>query len=162
MYKRQVLQLEVDGTVYPAVIKEVQRHPVKRNVAHIDFLQINMKELLTVSVPLHLHGEAKAVMAQGGLVDPAVDTIEVECTPDNMPNEFVVDVTDMQPGDVIRLSELTMPSGVTALGDPEMAIVTALHGFSEAELESDAVPEAAAEEGGEAEAAGGDEAPAAE
>jgi len=160
-----VLQLEVDGTVYPAVIKEVQRHPVKRNVAHIDFLQINMKELLTVSVPLHLHGEAKAVMAQGGLVDPAVDTIEVECTPDNMPNEFVVDVTDMQPGDVIRLSELTMPSGVTALGDPEMAIVTALHGFSEAELESDAVPAAEETEEGaageEGEAAAG-ESPAAE
>jgi len=116
-------------------------------------------------VPLHLHGEAKAVMAQGGLVDPAVDTIEVECTPDNMPNEFVVDVTDMQPGDVIRLSELTMPSGVTALGDPEMAIVTALHGFSEAELESDAVPAAEETEEGaageEGEAAAG-ESPAAE
>ena len=151
-----VLSLEVDGKKYPAVIKEVQRHPVKRNVAHIDFLQINMKELLTVSVPLHLHGEAKAVMAQGGLVDPSVDSIEVECTPDDMPNQFVVDITDMQPGDVIRLSELPMPSGVTALGDPEMAIVTALHGFSEAELESDAAPaadetaEGAAGEGGEA------------
>jgi large subunit ribosomal protein L25 len=158
-----VLQLEVDGKVYPAVIKDVQRHPVKRNVAHIDFLQINMKELLTVSVPLRLEGEAKAVMAQGGLVDPAVDTIEVECTPDNMPNEFVVDISDMQPGDVIRLSELTMPSGVTSLGDPEMPIVTALHGFSEAELESDAVPtvDEAPAEGDEA-GESGDAAPAPE
>jgi len=159
-----ILQLEVDGTVYPAVIKDVQRHPVKRSVAHIDFLQINMTETLTISVPLHLHGEAKAVLSQGGLVDPAVDTIEVECTPDNMPNEFVVDVTNMRPGDVIRLAELPMPKGVTSLGDPEMAIVTALHGISEAELESDAVPavaegEAAAEE---SEAAGGESAPGAE
>lgn len=136
-----VLSLEVDGKKYPAVIKEVQRHPVKRNVSHIDFLQINMKELLTVAVPLRLEGEAKAVQNDGGLVDPAVDTIEVECTPDNMPNEFVVDISEMQPGDVIRLSELAMPAGVTALGDPEMAIVTALHGFSDADLESDATPE---------------------
>ncbi|MCU1394937.1 MAG: rplY [Ilumatobacteraceae bacterium] len=149
-----VLSLEVDGKKYPAVIKDVQRHPVKRNVNHIDFLQINMKEVLTVSVPLHLEGEAKAVMAQGGLVDPSVDTIEVECTPDNMPNSFVVDITDMQPGDVIRLSDLPMPSGVTALGDPEMAIVTALHGFSDADLESDATPEAA--EGDEAAAGDAD------
>ena len=146
-----VLTLDVDGTKYPAVIKDVQRHPVKRNVNHIDFLQINMTELLTVSVPLRLEGEAKAVEAQGGLVDPSVDTIEVECTPANMPNEFVVDITDMHPGDVIRLSALPMPKGVTALGDPEMAIVTALHGFSDAELTSDAAPEAPA-----AEADGGD------
>ena len=151
-----VLSLEVDGKKYPAVIKEVQRHPVKRNVHHIDFLQINMKELLTVAVPLHLEGEAKAVMAQGGLVDPAVDTIEVECTPDDMPNQFVVDISDMQPGDVIRLSDLTMPKGVTALGDPDMHIVAALHGFSDADLESDATPaetEADAAADGDADAA---------
>ena len=138
-----VLSLEVDGKKYPAVIKDVQRHPVTRNVNHIDFLQIDMKELLTVAVPLRLEGEAKAVMAQGGLVDPSVDTIEVECTPDNMPNEFVVDISEMQPGDVIRLSDLAMPAGVVALGEPDLAIVTALHGFSDAELESDAAPEAA-------------------
>ncbi|MCU1368322.1 MAG: rplY [Ilumatobacteraceae bacterium] len=151
-----VLSLEVDGKKYPAVIKDVQRHPVKRNVNHIDFLQINMKELLTVSVPLHLEGEAKAVMAQGGLVDPSVDTIEVECTPDNMPNQFVVDISEMQPGDVIRLSELPMPAGVTALGDPDMAIVTALHGFTDAELESDATPEAAEGDGDESAAGDAD------
>lgn len=151
-----VLSLEVDGKKYPAVIKEVQRHPVKRNVSHIDFLQINMKELLTVAVPLRLEGEAKAVMAEGGLVDPSVDTIEVECTPDNMPNEFVVDISDMQPGDVIRLSDLALPAGVTALGDPDLAIVSALHGFSEAELESEAAPAPEAPEateGSDAEAA---------
>ncbi len=138
-----VLQLQVDGKTYPAVIKDVQRHPVKRNVSHVDFLQVNMSEMLTVSVPLHLTGEAKAVLAEGGLVDPSVDTIEVECTPGNMPNEFIVDVTDMQPGDVIRLSALAMPKGVTALGDPDMAIVTAIHG-SQAEPEAEAAPAAPA------------------
>jgi len=151
-----VLSLEVDGKKYPAVIKDVQRHPVKRNVAHLDFLQINMKELLTVSVPLRLEGEAKAVLVEGGLVDPAVDTIEVECTPDNMPNEFVVDISGMEIGDTIRLESLVMPEGVTALGDPEMAIVTALHGFTEADLESDAVPVVEDEEAVEGEAADGE------
>jgi len=154
-----VLELRVDGRSYPAVVKDLQRHPVKRTVNHIDFFQVNMNEEITVAVPLRLEGEAKAVLAEGGLVDPAVDTIEVHTTPTDMPNEFIVDVTDMQPGDVIRLGDLPMPAGVTATGDPEMAIVTILV-MRASELESDAVPEAAEgedAEGGEA-AADGDSA----
>ena len=121
-----VLALEVDGKSYPAVIKDLQRHPIRRTVAHIDFLQVNMNEEITVSVPLHLTGEAKAVVDEGGLVDASVDTIEVSCTPGNMPNEFLVDISGMQPHDVIRLSDLPMPKGVTPLGDPDMPIVTVL------------------------------------
>ena len=148
-----VLDLQVDGRSYPAVVKDMQRHPVKRTVSHIDFLQVNMNEEITVSVPLRLEGEAKAVLAEGGLVDPAVDSIEVTTTPNNMPNEFVIDVTDMQPGDVIRLADVPMPNGVTANGDPDMAVVTILV-MRASELESDAVPEAAEGEDGEAAAEG--------
>ena len=139
-----VLELQVEGKKYPAVIKEMQRHPVKRTVSHIDFLQVSMNEEITVSIPLRLEGEAKAVLAANGLVDPAVDSIEVVTTPANMPNEFVVDVTDMQPGDVIRLQDLPMPKGATATGDPEMPIVTVLS--LRAEQEEAAAEEAAAEE----------------
>ena len=121
-----VLSLEVDGAKYPAVVKELQRHPIRRTVNHIDFLQVNMNEEITVSVPVRLEGEAKAVLSEGGLVDPAVDTIEVVTTPNNMPNEFVIDITDMQVGDVVRLADVPMPSGVTATGDPEMPVVTVI------------------------------------
>lgn len=121
-----VLSLEVGGKSYPAVVKEMQRHPVKRAVHHIDFLQVNMDEEITFSVPLHLVGEAKAVIAEGALVDKSVETIDVRCTPNDMPNSFDVDITNMQPHDVIRLSDLTMPKGVTPLGEPDMAIVTTL------------------------------------
>jgi large subunit ribosomal protein L25 len=121
-----VLALQVDGKSYPAVVKEMQRHPVKRAVSHIDFLQVNMDEEITFSVPLQLVGEAKAVIAEGALVDKAVDHIDVRCTPNDMPNSFEVDITEMKPHDVIRLSDLTMPKGVTALGEPEMPIVTTL------------------------------------
>ena len=134
-----MLDLQVDGRSYPAVVKELQRHPIKRTVNHIDFLQVNMNEEITVSVPLRLEGEAKAVLAEGGLVDPAVDTIEVTTTPNNMPNEFVIDITDMQPGDVIRLGDVPMPNGVTATGDPDMPVVTILV-MRASELETDAVP----------------------
>jgi large subunit ribosomal protein L25 len=144
-----VLDLQVDGKSYPAVIKEMQRHPIRRTVNHIDFLQVNMNEEITVSVPLRLEGEAKAVANNGGLVDPAVDSIEVTTTPNNMPNEFVVDITNMQIGDIIRLADLPMPSGVTAHGDPEMPIVTILI-MAASELQSDAVPEETEGEGGDA------------
>jgi len=149
-----VLDLQVDGKSYPAVIKEMQRHPIRRTVNHIDFLQVNMNEEITVSVPLRLEGEAKAVANNGGLVDPAVDSIEVTTTPNNMPNEFVVDITDMKIGDIIRLADLPMPNGVTAHGDPDMPIVTILI-MAASELESDATPAAESEgEGGDAAADG--------
>jgi large subunit ribosomal protein L25 len=150
-----VLALEVGGVSYPAVVKEMQRHPVKRTVSHIDFLQVNMNEEITVSVPVRLEGEAKAVLAEGGLVDPAVDTIDVLTTPNNMPNEFVIDISEMHPHDVIRLSDVPMPAGVTAIGDPEMPIVTVLVLRATAE---DVAAEAAAEGEGDGETAaeGGD------
>lgn len=147
-----VLALQVDGKSYPAVVKEMQRHPIKRAVSHIDFLQVNMNEEITVSVPLHLIGEAKAVIAEGALVDKAVDHIDVRCTPNDMPNSFDVDITEMQPHDVIRLSDLTMPKGVTPLGEPDMPIVTTLT-TSAAEAAEPAI--VGAEDAAEGEAADG-------
>src|SRR6476469_8043899 len=88
-----VLDLTVDGTVYPAIVKDLQRHPVRRSVTHVDFLQVNLDEEITVSVHLRLEGEATKVLQGGGLVDPSVDTIEVVTTPRHIPDEFVVDVT---------------------------------------------------------------------
>lgn len=148
-----VLDLHVGGNSYPAVVKELQRHPIRRTVNHIDFLQVNMNEEITVHIAFRIEGESKAVAAMGGLVDPTVDSIEVSCTPTDMPNEFVVDVTDMQPDTVIRLSDIPMPKGVTPLGDPDMAVVTVLTTAAEVE------EPVAAEEEGEAE---GEEAPAAD
>ncbi|MEO5725336.1 MAG: 50S ribosomal protein L25 [Ilumatobacteraceae bacterium] len=144
-----VLDLQVDGKSYAAVVKEMQRHPIRRTVSHIDFLQVNMNEQIIVAVPLRLVGEAKAVLAQGGLVDLSMDHIEVTTTPANMPNEFVIDVTDMQPGDVIRVGDVPLPAGVSSHGDPETPVVTILV-TSAAEAAGDIA--AAAEADGEAEA----------
>ena len=151
-----VLDLTVDGTVYPAIVKELQRHPVRRNVTHVDFIQVNLDESITVSVPLRLEGEAIAVQQGGGLVDPAVDSIEVTTTPRTIPDEFVVDISDMDMDTVIRLEDLPMPAGVEPTGDPESPLVTVLTMRAElAEIEAaDAeVAEEQAEETGEGEAA---------
>jgi large subunit ribosomal protein L25 len=147
-----VLALQVGGTSYPAVVKEMQRHPIRRTVNHIDFLQVNMNEEITVHIAFRIEGESKAVAAAGGLVDATVDSIEVSCTPTDMPNEFVIDISDMQPDTVIRLSDIPMPKGVTPLGDPDMAVVTVL--TTAAEVEEPAAAEEGEGEGEEAPAEG--------
>jgi len=123
-----VLSLKVGNDTLVALIKEVQRHPVKRTVSHLDFLVVNPDEEITVHVPLHLYGEAKAVLQAGGLVDPAVDHIDLVTTPNQMPSEVRLDITELQPGQVIHLSELTLPAGCTAIGDPDMPVVIAMLG----------------------------------
>ncbi len=140
-----VLDLTVDGTVYPAIIKDVQRHPVRRSVIHVDFIQVNLDEEITVSVPLHLVGEATKVAYDGGLVDPSVDAIDVVTTPRHIPDQFVVDVSDMDMDTVIRLGDIPMPAGVTPVGDPESPVVTVLTMRAEV-AEIEAADESVAEE----------------
>ena len=161
-----VIDLTVDGKVYPAIVKELQRHPVRRNVSHIDFIQVDLNEEILIAIPVRLEGEAKAVIDEGGLVDPAVDTIEVRTTPRSIPNEIVIDITDMTMDSVITLADIKLPAGVTATADPETAIVTVLVTREEelpegeaAEGEEGAEGEDKAGEGaaeGEAEAAAGE------
>ena len=139
-----ILSLNIGGTSYNAIVKEMQRHPVRRTVAHIDFVQINLSEEITMQVPVHLVGTAKAVVSAGGLVDPAVDTIEVRTTPANVPNEISIDISDLTPDSVIRLSDIPMPAGVSAIGDPEMPVVTVLMSRAATEAAKDAADGAAA------------------
>jgi large subunit ribosomal protein L25 len=121
-----LVNLQVDGTTYPAIVKEMQRHPVRRTVHHIDFVQVNLTEALTVQISIRLEGEAKAVVNEGGIVDASLNTIEVSARAGDIPNEIVIDISAMTPGDTIRLSDIVFPAGVTALGDPDTTVVTAL------------------------------------
>jgi large subunit ribosomal protein L25 len=146
-----VLDLRVDGTSYPAIIKEIQRHPVRRTISHIDFLQVNLNEEITVSIPVRLEGEAKAVLSAGGIVDPAVDTLDVVTTPNSIPDEILIDVSGMDVGDVIRVADITLPAGVSTLADPEMALVSTLVSRSAAAAREDS------EDGESTEAAASDD-----
>ncbi len=156
-----ILDLKVDDTVYAAIIKDVQRHPVRRNVAHVDFIQIDLNAELTVSVPVRLEGEAKDVLAESGLVDLSMNEIEVVTTPRNIPDEIVVDVTDMTMDTTITVGEVELPAGVTATADPELPVVTVLTMRTPVLDEEDAAAAELAEgeegeEGAEGEAAEGD------
>jgi large subunit ribosomal protein L25 len=138
-----ILELQVGDTKYPAIVKELQRDPVKRVVRHIDFMQISLTELITMDIPVRLTGIAKAVLSDGGLVDATVNTIQVRATASNIPNEILIDVTAMGMQDVIRLSDIVLPNGVSTVGDPDLVVVTVL----ETKTEEAAPAAAAAAEG---------------
>ena len=114
-----IIDLTVDGKVYPSIIKDIQRHPVKRNVQHVDFIQVNLNEEITIGVPIVLEGEAHDVLANNGLVDLAVQELQVRTTPRQIPDAIVIDVTDFTIDTVIRIEDLTLPAGVDAIGEPD-------------------------------------------
>lgn len=154
-----VLDLSIDGTVYPAIVKEIQRHPVRRTVQHVDFIQIDLDAEITVSVPVRLVGEAKDVEQHNGLVDLTMNEIEISTTPRTIPDEFVIDVSDMTMETVITIGDIDLPAGVTATHDPEAAVVTVLTMRTPVLDEEDAAAaeaEAADGEAADGEAAEGD------
>ena len=152
-----ILDLTVDGKVYPSIIKDIQRHPVKRNVAHVDFIQVNLNEEITVSVPIILEGEAKEVLANNGLVDLAIQELQVRTTPRQIPDSIIIDVTDMTIDSVIRIEDIQLPAGVEAIGEPDAPVATVLVMRSS---ESEDAEAAEAAEGESGEAAEGDAADA--
>jgi len=121
-----ILDLTVDGTAYPVIIKDIERHPVRRTVQHVDFIQVNLNEEITVAVPVRLEGEAKEVAQANGLVDLDMAEMDVVTTPRNIPDEIVIDVTEMTPDDVIRVADITLPEGVAAAVDDDALVVTVL------------------------------------
>lgn len=121
-----ILDLTVEGTVYPSLIKDIQRHPVKRSVQHIDFIQVNLNEEVVVSIPIHLDGEAKDVSSNGGLVDLAMQELQVRTTPRNIPDSVIIDVSEMTMDTVIRVEDIALPSGVVAEADADAPVVTVL------------------------------------
>ena len=126
-----VLTLSIDGATQSAVVKDMQRDKVRHNVTHIDFQVVSLDEEITVDVALVLVGEAKAVLAEGGLVDRAVDTLSVRTTPRAIPTEISVDITNMGPHDVIRVSDLTLPKGATIDADADLVVVAVLYSAEE-------------------------------
>lgn len=157
-----ILDLEVDGTKYKALAREIQRHPTRGTVQHVDFQIVKMDQAITVDVPIELTGEAEKVLGSGGRVVQDMATITVNATPATIPNSIEIDVTNLELGGVIRLGEVKLPNGVTCDIDGETVVVTGLAprksggGGATAEAEGDESEEGA--EGGEtAEGTEGDE-----
>ena len=159
-----VLTIKVGGDVQKAILKDLQRHPARNRVMHSDFLRVDENTAVKVNEPIHFINEAKAhgVKMEGGIVQHQVTDIEVSCLPGDIPEYVEVDMIDVRVGDIIHLSDIQLPEGVTsvalALGeDHDLAVASIIAPRGATEAGADALE--AADEGAEQapEDEGGDE-----
>lgn len=153
-----ILSVNVDGTEESVVLKDLQRHPSKAKVMHVDFMRVSSKHEIKMSVPVHfLNEEAAPGITMGGALNRLMANIEVSCLASKLPEHLEVDLTGMEIGDSIRLSQVALPEGVSivALGrgddhDQAVASVQKTRGSKE---DDEAETEGEEAEGGEEAAA---------
>jgi large subunit ribosomal protein L25 len=152
-----LLTLKIGSRRTKAIVKEMQRHPVRRDVLHIDFLAVDVDKPITTDVPLLLEGEPEKVIRDDGVVEQILNVLIVTAKPDAIPGHIAVDVSDLEIGQHISVGDLQLPADVTTEADPEETIVTAkLTSLALAEEEEEEEgEEGEEEEGAEGETAEG-------
>ena len=123
------------------MVRELQREPVRGQVMHADLFEVAANETLSVSVPVHVRGVPKGVSLAGGVLDHVTREIELECLPRAIPDEIVVDVSELEVGDSLHVRDLQLPDGVELLSDADLTIVA----VAAASVEEAAAPVEAAE-----------------
>ncbi|MBT3196653.1 MAG: 50S ribosomal protein L25/general stress protein Ctc [Gammaproteobacteria bacterium] len=125
-----ILSIEIDGNKEDVVLKDLQRHPAKARVMHADFQRINSKKEIKMSIPLHfINDESAPGVTLGGVLNRLMSNLEISCLASQLPEYIEVDLAEMELGESIRLSQLTLPEGVSitvlARGeDHDQAVVT--------------------------------------
>ncbi|HEY0310202.1 MAG TPA: 50S ribosomal protein L25/general stress protein Ctc [Luteimonas sp.] len=158
-----ILDLEVDGKVESVLLRDLQRHPYKQRIMHIDFQRVDANQSLRTSVPLHfVNGEkSPAGKTAGVVIMHELTQVEVSCLPKDLPGNIEVDLSDLKAGDTVHLSQVKLPAGVELpqlkLGaDHDVAVVVARMARAEAEETAEGGETAAPAEGGAAEEAKGE------
>ena len=121
-YENTVVELAVEGKTARTLIREVQRHPFRKQILHIDFQELVAGELVEVNVPLVLVGTPEGVRTGGGIMDQVLRDLEIECDPSAMPNHIDVDVSNLAIGHSIHVRDLKLPEGIKVLTDEDATI----------------------------------------
>ena len=129
-------------------MKELQRHPIKGNVIHLDFLRVSADAEISVDVPIVLTGEAEKVERANGTIDHLLFSLTISAKPADIPNEITVDISDLDIEGHIRVGDLPLPAGVTTDVDEEEVVVIAQSESIQAEEPAEGAE--GATEGGEA------------
>lgn len=110
-----VLTVKVDGRTEEVILRDVQRHPARPVIMHMDFQRVSKDRAIHVHVPLHFVNEDKCegVKLGGGIISKILVEVEVSCLPQNLPEYIEVDLLSLQVGDSVHLSELKLPQGVS-------------------------------------------------
>ncbi len=149
-----IISLNVDGSSQDVILKDLQRHPAKPIILHADFMRVSKKQALTVRVPLHFINEEACVGVKmgGGSIAHSMTELEVSCLPADLPEYLEVDMIDVEVGQVVHISDIKLPEGVTSVAlshgeDHDLSVATVNAPKGGAETTGDEAGEA--EEGSE-------------
>jgi large subunit ribosomal protein L25 len=120
-----LLSLDVDGDLHLALAREIQRHPVRHSVTHVDFQIVRRDEIVSADVPITLTGEASQVSMNQGVIEQPLISLTVQAVPGRIPNSIEVDISGLAIGDTIRVADLPLPEGVSTEIDGDEAVVIA-------------------------------------
>ena len=129
-----IITLSVNGKEEPVIIKDIQRHPAKQEIQHVDFLRVTKSNLIHILVPLKFVNEATApsIKIQGGTVSHAKSEVEITCLAANLPECLTVDMQDVAIGGIVHLADIPLPKGVTIralrLGDDHNQAIATISG----------------------------------
>lgn len=127
-----------DKTPVKVLFQEVQYHPVTNHVSHFDLNAVSLKDKISAEVPIHLTGDAPAVVTHAGILTTNADTVEVEAEPLSLPEQFEIDISNLKEvGDHITVADLKAPAGVEILTEPEILLVKIDPIVEEAEVETE-------------------------
>ncbi len=127
-----------------ALVKEVQRHPLSGKVLHLDLHEIAENEKVTINVPVETTGEAEGVRTEGGVLEHVLFTIKIRGLVKDLPEQILLDVTNLKVGDAIHLGDIPVPAGVEFLGDKHISVVSVAAPRTEEEEAAEAAEAAAA------------------
>lgn len=160
-----VLEVQIDGTSTPAVLKDAQRHPLRGETTHVDLLRVDLSKPIQATVTLELLGSEDAPgIKEGGILDQPTREVNVEALPTDIPESIQIDVSGLSIGDSVTLASASVPSGVTLIDDTDTTVASMLAPRLQSEVdELDAIEEetgVVGEDAGAADAgddAGGDD-----
>ena len=148
-----ILTLNIDEKSEDVILKDVQRHPAKPIILHVDFLRVDKMQKLTTRVPLHFINEeaCTGVKIGGGIIARSMTDLEIECLPGDLPEYIEVDMLDIDIGHIIHISDLPIPSGVESVAlqhgeDHDLPVVTVNKRKEEVEEDVDTVETEAEED----------------
>jgi len=124
-----IFDVDIEGVEKtPVIVADEQYDPIKGNLLHIDLRRIDLTRKLRLHIPIHVTGEAKGVKQQGGVLDVVTKSVEIECIPDDIPDQFDIDVTELMIGNAIRVAGLPVKEGIRILtaGDAVIAHVVGI------------------------------------
>jgi large subunit ribosomal protein L25 len=133
------------GETVPAMVVDWQNDPVKDNLLHVDLKRIDLTLRLQVKIPVHTSGEAKGVKLQGGLLELITREVEIECLPDDIPEQFILDVKELSIGESVRASQIPMTGSMKLLSPADAVVAHVVSLKAEEAPAADAAAPAAAE-----------------